>query len=76
VIPGHQDVYFHEQAWERLDRLEEVAQAHEYSQAHLALAWVFHQPNIDCVLIGSRKIGHLNQAVGARDEDGEVLREL
>jgi len=76
VIPGHQDVYFHEQAWERLDRLEEVAQAHEYSQAHLALAWVFHQPNIDCVLIGSRKIGHLNQAVVAWDEDGEVLREL
>ena len=76
VIPGHQDVYFHEQSWKRLDRLEEVAKAHGHSQAHLALAWVFHQPNIDCVLIGGRKIEHLNQAVKARDEDGEVLKEL
>lgn len=65
VAPGHQDVYFHEEAWRRLKRLEEVAEQTGYSQAHLALAWALHQPGVASVLVGGRTRAHLDQALAA-----------
>ncbi len=77
VIPGHQDVYFHEAAWARLARLEAVAARTGHPQAHLALAWALHQPGIDCVLVGGRSTAHLDQALAAQTfEDLEVLAAL
>lgn len=72
VIPGHQDVYFHEQAWKRLAHLEEVASRFGCDQAHLALAWVLHQPEIDCVLVGGRTVAHLDQAFTALEWENSV----
>jgi aryl-alcohol dehydrogenase-like predicted oxidoreductase len=65
IIPGHQQVYFHEAAHQRLARLEAVAQRTGHSQAHLALAWALHQPGIDTVLVGGRTPAHLDQAFAA-----------
>lgn len=77
VIPGHQDVYFHEEAWARLDRLEEVARRSGIPQVRLALAWAFCQGGVDCVLVGARTLGHLEQAFEAWGADvGEALGEL
>ena len=39
LVPGHQDVYFHEPSRRRLAQLEAVAARTGHSQAHLALAW-------------------------------------
>lgn len=67
IIPGHQQVYFHDAAYQRLARLEAIAKRTSHSQAHLALAWALHQPGIACTLIGGRTPGHIDQAFAALD---------
>ena len=65
IIPGHQQVYFHNAAYQRLARLEAIAKRTGHSQAHLALAWALHQPGIACTLIGGRRPAHIDQAFAA-----------
>jgi 1-deoxyxylulose-5-phosphate synthase len=77
VVPGHQDVYFHDEAWQRLSRLESVAARTGHPQAHLALAWALHQPGVTSVLVGGRTPAHLDQAFAALSfSDLELLAEL
>ena len=73
LVPGHQDVYFHEQSCRRLARLEAVAARTGFSQAHLALAWALHQPGITSVLVGGRTPKHLDQALAAQAFDDPAL---
>jgi len=73
LVPGHQDVYFHEQAYRRLARLESVAARTGHSQAHLALAWALHQPGVTSVLVGGRTPAHLDQALAAQAFDDPAL---
>lgn len=73
LVPGHQDVYFHDEAWRRLARLESVAARTGHSQAHLALAWALHQPGIASVLVGGRTPAHLDQALAAQAFDDPAL---
>lgn len=73
LVPGHQDVYFHEAAYRRLARLEAVAARTGHSQAHLALAWVLHQPGVASVLVGGRTPTHLDQALAAQAFDDPAL---
>ncbi len=65
LLPGHQKIYFQDQAYRRLARLEAVAARSGRSQVELALAWALHQPQIDTVLIGGRTPAHLDQAFAA-----------
>jgi 1-deoxyxylulose-5-phosphate synthase len=77
IVPGHQNVYFHDAAYQRLARLEAIAKRTGHSQAHLALAWALHQPGIDTVLVGGRTPAHLDQAFAALEfDDVAVLAEL
>lgn len=77
IVPGHQNVYFHAAAYQRLAQLEAVAKHTGHSQAHLALAWALHQPGIDTVLIGGRSPAHLDQAFAALEfDDVSVLNQL
>jgi aryl-alcohol dehydrogenase-like predicted oxidoreductase len=77
IIPGHQQVYFHESAYQRLAKLEDVAKRTGHSQEHLALAWALHQPGIDTVLVGGRSPSHLDQAFAALEfDDAAILTEL
>lgn len=77
IIPGHQQVYFHESAYQRLAKLQAVAKRTKHSQEHLALAWALHQPGIDTVLIGGRSPAHLDQAFTAMNfDDAAVLSQL
>lgn len=73
LVPGHQDVYFHDAACRRLARLEAVAARTGHSQAHLALAWALHQPGITSVLVGGRTPAHLDQALAAQAFDEPAL---
>ncbi|MCX6901383.1 MAG: aldo/keto reductase [Verrucomicrobia bacterium] len=73
LVPGHQDVYFHKQAYHRLARLESVAARTGHSQAHLALAWALHQPGVASVLVGGRTPAHLDQALAAQTLDDPAL---
>ncbi len=77
IVPGHQDVYFHEQGWKKLARLEAVAARHGLPQTHLALAWAMHQPDITSVLVGGRTPNHLDQALAAQAfDDASIFAEL
>ncbi|MBI5685300.1 MAG: aldo/keto reductase [Verrucomicrobia bacterium] len=77
IVPGHQDVYFHEESYRRLARLESVAARKGHSQARLALAWALHQPGIATVLVGGRTPAHLDQALAAMAfDDPALLAEL
>ncbi len=77
IIPGHQDIYFNEQAFKRLERLKKIAHSTGYSVVHLALAWALHQPGIKSVLIGGRKPAHLKQALIASNfYDQEIFADL
>jgi aryl-alcohol dehydrogenase-like predicted oxidoreductase len=77
IVPGHQQVYFHDAAYQRLAKLEAVAKRTGHSQAHLALAWALHQPGIDTVLIGGRTPSHLDQAFTELEfDDAALLSEL
>ncbi|MBI3882462.1 MAG: aldo/keto reductase [Verrucomicrobia bacterium] len=73
LVPGHQDVYFHDTAYRRLARLESVAARTGHSPAHLALAWALHQPGVASVLVGGRTPAHLDQALAALALDDPAL---
>lgn len=73
VAPGHQDVYFHDESYRRLARLESVAARTGHSQAHLALAWALHESGIASVLVGGRTPAHLDQASAALAFDDPAL---
>lgn len=73
LVPGHQDVYFNDEAWQRLARLESVAVRTGHTPAHLALAWALHQPGVASVLVGGRTPAHLDQALAALEFDDPVL---
>jgi len=73
LVPGHQDVYFHEEAYRRLARLESVATRTGHSQARLALAWALHEPGVASVLVGGRTPAHLDQALAAQVFDDPAL---
>lgn len=77
LIPGHQNIYFHEAAYRRLDRLEAVAQRSGHSRVQLALAWALHSPGIETILVGCRTPTQLDQAFAALVfNDLDILSEL
>jgi aryl-alcohol dehydrogenase-like predicted oxidoreductase len=65
VISEHQEVYFNEAAYKRLEQLQSVARKTGFSVVQLALAWAFRQPGISSVLVGARNTSHLDQAFAA-----------
>lgn len=66
IIPGHQNIYFNEQALKKLEMLREISDLRGYSITHLALVWALHQPGLKSVLIGGRNISQLEQAFAAK----------
>lgn len=65
IIKGHQDIYFNEASFQRLQKLEKLSSSTGYSTTHLALAWALHRPHITSVLVGGRSKEQLNQALSA-----------
>lgn len=65
LIKGHQDIYFNEVSFQRLNKLQKISDATGYSTSHLALVWALHQPHITSVLVGGRSREQLDQALSA-----------
>ena len=65
VMPGHQPIYFHDSGWAALGRLDEAAAQTGRSLVDLALSWAIAQAGVTSVLIGCRKISHVDQAFEA-----------
>ncbi|MBW7892081.1 MAG: aldo/keto reductase [Chitinophagaceae bacterium] len=67
LIKGHQDIYFNDASFQRLNQLQDISARTGYAVPHLALAWALHQPHITSVLIGGRSTEQLQQAFSALD---------
>jgi aryl-alcohol dehydrogenase-like predicted oxidoreductase len=77
LIKGHQDIYFNETSFQRLNKLQKVSAHTGYSSSHLALAWALHQPHVTSVLVGGRSREQLEQAFSALAfYDPDIFNEL
>lgn len=65
LIPAHQQIYFNNEANERLEKLISVSTQTGHDPAFLALAWATHQQSVSEVLIGGRNVDQLKFAVEA-----------
>lgn len=65
IIPDHQNRYFHEWCFDRVDRLQELVRETGIPAVQLALAWACQHPLVSTTLIGTRHIGHLDNALAA-----------
>jgi aryl-alcohol dehydrogenase-like predicted oxidoreductase len=65
IIPGHQDIYFSDENFAKVEKLRAEAEARGISMIQLALAWVINRPGITSVLIGGRTPAHIDQAFQA-----------
>jgi aryl-alcohol dehydrogenase-like predicted oxidoreductase len=65
IIPGHQNIYFNDENFRKVEKLRAEAKARGVSMIQLALAWVINQPGITSVLIGGRTKAHIDQAFQA-----------
>jgi len=73
--------YDREKGYAVVDKLREIAKAHNASPAQIALAWLLRKPGVASVLIGANKIAQLDDNLGAMnvqlsDEQMKQLDEL
>ena len=54
-----------ERAWDVIDAMRPIAQAHQASVARVALAWLLHQPVVTSVIIGVKSIAQLDDNIAA-----------
>ena len=54
-------------AYDIIDVMREVANAHEASVAQIALAWLLHQPAVTSVIIGAKRLDQLDDNLGSID---------
>jgi len=60
-------MYYQEYDFEVLDAVNKIAAARGVTNSQVALAWVLQAPGIDAPIIGSTKLAHLDEAIGALD---------
>jgi 1-deoxyxylulose-5-phosphate synthase len=60
-------MYYHENDFDTLDRVIELAGQRGVSNAQIALAWMLHKPGITSPIIGASKMPHLDEAIAAMD---------
>jgi 1-deoxyxylulose-5-phosphate synthase len=65
VVQGHSDPYFNEAAFHALDDLRAKSERLGIPMVQLALAWVLAQPAVTSMLVGARKVEHIDQAIEA-----------
>ncbi len=65
IIPDHQDIYFSDENFDRIEKLGAISERTGRSMIQLALAWVIGQPGISSVLVGARSTSHIDQAFEA-----------
>lgn len=60
-------MYYHDNDFDTLDRVIELAGKRGVSNAQIALAWMLHKPGITSPIIGASKMPHLDEAIAALD---------
>jgi len=65
--PFADELYFRDEDFTIAERANEVAKQRGVSGSQIALAWILHKPYVTAPIIGSSKMEHLDQAIGALD---------
>lgn len=60
-----QSMYFQEQDFQVVERVQELAEVRGVTPAQIALAWLLHQPGVTAPIVGASKMHHLEEAVAA-----------
>ena len=56
-----------DRAYDVIDAMRPIAEAHGVSVAQIALAWLLHQPAVTSVIIGAKRVDQLTDNLGAVD---------
>ena len=76
VIPGHADEYFSERNFRIVEKLRQKARDSGASMVRLAMAWAMTHPDVTSVLVGARKVAHIENALEAMELGlGTALRD-
>ena len=54
-----------DRAWDCVDAMRPIAQAHGVSVAQIALGWLLHQPQVTSVIVGAKRADQLADNIGA-----------
>ena len=54
-----------DRAWDCIDAMRPIAQAHDVSVAQVALGWLLHQPQVTSVIVGAKRPEQLADNIGA-----------
>lgn len=77
LVKNNPKIYFSDENWGRLDRLNAVAAKIGVPPAVLAMGWALHQPGISAVLVGGRNPAQFDQGfAGLALDDPAIWREL
>lgn len=65
VVPAYKDLYFKEEKFRIVEKLQEASEHTGVPCARLAVAWSLSHPDVTSVLVGARSIAHLQSAIEA-----------
>lgn len=65
IIQGHADIYFSEHNFKVVEKLKQKSGELGQPMVRLAMAWVMLNPAVTSVLIGARKLDHIDNALAA-----------
>jgi len=60
-------MYYQQYDFDVLDAVSKVAEERGVTDSQVALAWVLQAPGVDAPIVGSTKLAHLDEAIGALD---------
>ena len=75
IIPGHQSIYLKDRLFDVVEGLEQIADETGIPMVQLALRWVMTRSRVTSVLIGGRRVAHIDQAIRASERE-DVSAEL
>jgi 1-deoxyxylulose-5-phosphate synthase len=62
------DRYWHDQDFQAVERIREIAQAAGRSMVSLALNWILHHTPVDCVILGASRDAQLRENLKTLDD--------
>lgn len=65
VMPGHTAIYFSPDKFRMVDRLRSISAATGLPIAELAIRWILENQAVSTVLVGARKVDHIQSALNA-----------
>lgn len=63
VVPGHADIYFEDRNFRLVEKLRAKSQEMGVPMVRLAMSWVMANKSLTSVLVGARKVEHLDNAI-------------